>query len=67
MERKQFDEIENDRRLLGLGIWNPPVDNSEDTARLSKKERSKNKPGKFWARSSAGVYLNNTYVRRHGR
>lgn len=30
--------------------------------KLSKAERAKNKPGRFWARSSAGVMLNQRHV-----
>jgi hypothetical protein len=30
--------------------------------KLSKAERAKNKPGRFWARSSAGVMLNQRYT-----
>lgn len=52
--------------IVAASLAVPLVDNSNDTLRQSRAERKKNKPGKFWARSSAGVYLNNTYVRRQG-
>ena len=30
--------------------------------KMTKTERTKNKPGRFWARSCAGWYLNSRYV-----
>jgi hypothetical protein len=62
-------QIEEARRSLGIvqaALAAPPVDNSRDTLRQSRAERARNKPGRFWARSSAGVYMNQQRRRNNG-
>lgn len=48
-----------------LQVPQPPVEIS-DNRKQSKAERAKNKPGRFWARSSAGVYMNAHRRRMNG-
>lgn len=59
--RIMLEQREEGRRMAGIvsaALAIPPVDNSNDTRRQSSAERAKNKPGRFWARSSSGVYMN---------
>lgn len=59
-KRLMLDQREEARRrgeIVAASMAVQPV-NSTDGVRQSAAERKKNKPGRFWARSSAGVYMN---------
>lgn len=68
-KRVMLDQREEGRRIAaitGEALATPPADNSKDTTRQSKAERAKNKPGTQWARSTAGVYMNQHRRRMNG-
>lgn len=66
-KRVMLEQREEGRRIAAImGDLPPMVDNSNDPPSQSKAERAKNKPGRFWARSSAGVYMNNHRRKMNG-
>lgn len=63
----RLDQIEEGRRMAAItheSLNAPPI--VPDNSRQSSQERAKNKPGRFWARSSGGVYMNQHRRRMNG-
>jgi hypothetical protein len=64
-KRIMLEQREEGKRrvaIAGEAIATPPVDNSNDPP----GRRNPIRPGRFWARSTAGVYMNGHRRRMNG-